>query len=267
MLRGRQVEGVVSRPAPGKVRPAHQIDADAGEEFGLGREVGAILSALQGRDSRGRWLWGRYSELLDHTVAGFRGALQRGAAEVCLERLPGAVVVMLPSLNADGTCSCVLGARCPLPGAHPRRNAQGEVMRARWAGDVAVMQWEAARVDLALEMGPVAGLVAVTAGPGADMPAAWCESTFMVATAVNGARTFIYRRPDGRSLPSAALREGVQFHGDGAFVRVPPSFGPHGISIGWDVSDDGGPLELPLEPGPLPRRILWHATRTARRLS
>lgn len=257
----------MSRPAPGKVRPAHQNEnADAGEGFGLGREGDAIVAAFQGRDSGGRWLWGRYSELFDHTAAGFRGALQRAAAEAYLERLPGAAIVMLPSLNADGTCSCGIGVRCPMPGAHPRRNAQGAILRARWAGDVGVMPWEVARVDLALEMGPVAHLVAVTAEPGADMPAAWSESTFMIATGADGVRTFVYRRPDGGPLPSATLREGVHFHGDGAFVRVPPSFGPHGISIGWDLSDDGGPLELPLEPGPLPRRILWHATRTARRL-
>lgn len=249
---------VVSRP-PGKVRPAHRIDdAEAGDAFGLGPEVGAILSALQGRDRRGAWLWGRYSEIHDHTAEGFRGALQRAAADAYLECLPGAAVAMLPAMNTDGSCACALGARCFMPGAHPRRNAQGDVLLARWAGDVGVMPWEAVRGDLALRTGRESDMVAVTAERDASVPS-WLGAT-LAATSARGERLFLYARGDYPVVPSASLGTGVRLYGDDTFLRVPPGFAPSTVPIGWDTPD-GSPADVCR----LPKRALLVAGHRAAR--
>ena len=245
------------------VGPARPIREGEVHRFGYGPKVDAILSALQGGDRRAAWLGGCPPEPYTYTEARLRGAVLIGAGELYQWHFRGVTVAAVFATDGVGVCSCRRGTRCSWPaGGHTLNGWPASFAAAR----MRMMPWEQPRTDLALQMGDDSKLLAVTVAAGATAPE-WTAGALTV-TWPDGARTFLFVDVTAAAVPSVPLGDGVQLHGDGALVPVPPRFRPGAMTFGWDTLKGApSPAEESLDwLTTLPQSVLRQAARAARGL-
>lgn len=242
------------------VRPAPPVREGEVQRFGFGPKVDAIMSALQGGDRRAGWLRGNPPEPYTYTEARLRGAVLLSAGELYRQYFRGVAVAAVFATDAAGVCSCRRGARCSWPAGGHTLNE----WPASFATRMSLMPWEQPRTDLALQMGGYSKLLAVTVAAGATAPE-WTAGA-MTVTWPDGARTFLFVDVNAAAVPSAPFGDGVQLHGDGALVPVPPRFRPGAITFGWDTLNGApAPYEDSLDwQTTLPKSVLRQAARAAR---